>query len=97
MRTSVGRRYAPCCYSSTRGIPGSNRIWTPRVGCGRSAVAWEIVGTKVDKLTRTERARHGRELETLFDLPVALVSARTGEGLDDLWKMIASLPRTTAA
>ena len=56
-----------------------------------------IVGTKVDKLTRTERARHGRELETLFDLPVALVSARTGEGLDDLWKMIASLPRTTAA
>ncbi|HZM58494.1 MAG TPA: ribosome biogenesis GTP-binding protein YihA/YsxC [Vicinamibacterales bacterium] len=56
-----------------------------------------IVGTKVDKLTRTERARHTRELETLFDLPVALVSARTGEGLDDLWKMIASLPRTTAA
>jgi GTP-binding protein len=56
-----------------------------------------IVGTKVDKLTRTERARHTRELETLFDLPVALVSALTGEGLDDLWKMIASLPRTTAA
>jgi GTP-binding protein len=56
-----------------------------------------IVGTKVDKLTRAERARHTRELETLFDLPVALVSARTGEGLDDLWKMIASLPRTTAA
>jgi GTP-binding protein len=56
-----------------------------------------IVGTKVDKLTRAERARHVRELETLFDLPVALVSALTGEGLDDLWKMIASLPRTTAA
>ena len=56
-----------------------------------------LVGTKVDKLTRAERARHGRELETLFDLPVALVSARTGEGLDDLWKMIASLPKTTAA
>jgi len=55
-----------------------------------------IVGTKVDKLTRAERARHTRELETLFDLPVALVSAHTGEGLDDLWKMIASLPRTTA-
>ena len=25
-------------------------------------------------------------------MPVALVSARTGEGLDELWKMIASLP-----
>lgn len=56
-----------------------------------------IVGTKVDKLTRAERARHVRELKTLFDVPVALVSARTGEGLDDLWKMIASLPNRTAA
>jgi len=56
-----------------------------------------IVGTKVDKLTRAERARHARELETLFDVPVALVSAHTGEGLDDLWKMIASLPKPTAA
>jgi len=29
-------------------------------------------------------------------MPVALVSALTGEGLDELWKMIASLPRTAA-
>jgi len=56
-----------------------------------------IVGTKVDKLTRAERDRHARELETLFQVPVALVSAHTGEGLDDLWKMIASLPRQTVA
>jgi len=56
-----------------------------------------IVGTKVDKLTRAERERHARELETLFQVPVALVSAHTGEGLDDLWKMIASLPNRTAA
>jgi GTP-binding protein len=56
-----------------------------------------VVATKVDKLTRAERARHGREFETLFDMPVALVSASTGEGLDDLWKMIASLPSQTAA
>jgi GTP-binding protein len=56
-----------------------------------------IVGTKVDKLTRAERVHHARELETLFQVPVALVSARTGEGLDDLWKMIASLPKTTVA
>ena len=55
-----------------------------------------VVGTKVDKLTRAERARHARELETLFETPVPMVSAHTGEGLDELWKMIASLPRTAA-
>jgi GTP-binding protein len=56
-----------------------------------------VIGTKVDKLTRAERARHAREFETLFDSPVPLVSANTGEGLDELWKMIASLPKATAA
>lgn len=56
-----------------------------------------IVGTKVDKLTRAERTRHARQFETLFDFPVTLVSASTGEGLDELWKTIASLPRQTAA
>jgi len=56
-----------------------------------------IVGTKVDKLTRAERARHAREFESLFQTPVLLVSAQTGEGLDELWKTIASLPRQTVA
>ena len=55
-----------------------------------------VIGTKVDKLTRAERARHAREFETLFDIPVPLVSAQTGEGLDELWKMIARLPKPTA-
>ena len=66
--------------------------WIRSQPCARGVVA-----TKVDKLTRAERARHVREFETLFDMPVALVSARTGEGLDELWKMIASLPSRTAA
>jgi GTP-binding protein len=56
-----------------------------------------VVGTKVDKLSRAERSRHARQFETLFDIPVPMVSAQTGEGLDELWKMIASLPRPTAA
>jgi GTP-binding protein len=56
-----------------------------------------VIGTKVDKLTRAERARHARQFTTLFDMPVTLVSAQTGEGLDELWKMIANLPRLTAA
>jgi GTP-binding protein len=50
-----------------------------------------VVATKVDKLTRAERARHTRQLESLFDVPVTLVSAETGEGLDELWKLIARL------
>jgi GTP-binding protein len=56
-----------------------------------------VIGTKVDKLTRALRTRHARELESLFQQPVLLVSATDGEGLDALWKKIASLPRQTAA
>jgi GTP-binding protein len=56
-----------------------------------------VVGTKVDKLTRALRTRHARELESLFQQPVPLVSAMDGEGLDALWKKIANLPRQTAA
>jgi len=56
-----------------------------------------IVGTKVDKLTRAERVRNTRQLESLFDVPVLLVSAQDGEGLDQLWKLIARLPNPTVA
>jgi GTP-binding protein len=66
--------------------------WLESQQCPRA-----VIGTKVDKLTRAERARHEREFETLFDIPVPLVSVHTGEGLDELWKMIASLPKATAA
>jgi len=56
-----------------------------------------VVGTKVDKLTRAERTRHTREMESLFQMPVPLVSAMDGEGLDALWKLIVKLPSQTAA
>lgn len=56
-----------------------------------------VVGTKVDKLTRAERMRHARELQSLYDIAVPLVSADTGEGLEELWKLIAQLPNRTAA
>ena len=65
--------------------------WLRSKPCSRG-----VVGTKADKLTRAERARHGRELESLFDVPVSLVSAQTGEGLEELWKLIATLPNQTA-
>jgi GTP-binding protein len=61
------------------------------------AVPRGIVATKVDKLTRAERVRHTRELESSFEAPVLLVSAQNGEGLEELWKLIARLPKETAA
>lgn len=66
--------------------------WLETQPCARA-----VVGTKADTLTRAERARHTRELESVFAIPVPLVSARTGEGLDELWKLIARLPSPRTA
>jgi GTP-binding protein len=63
--------------------------WLKSQPCTRGVVA-----TKADKLTRAERTRHGQKLESLFDVPVPLVSAQTGEGLEELWKAIATINRT---
>jgi GTP-binding protein len=63
--------------------------WLKSQPCARGVVA-----TKADKLTRAERTRHGQKLESLFDVPVPLVSAQTGEGLEELWKVIATTNRT---
>jgi GTP-binding protein len=66
--------------------------WLETQPCARA-----VVGTKADKLTRAERARHTRELESVFAIPVPLVSAWTGEGLDELWKLIVRLPKRKMA
>jgi GTP-binding protein len=62
--------------------------WLERLG-----VARQLVATKLDKLTQAERRRHLAELERRYSGPAAPVSARTGEGLDELWKMIDRLLR----
>ena len=54
-----------------------------------------VAATKVDKLTRAERVRHSRELDSLFAGPVLLVSSHAGEGLEVLWKLIVTLPNPT--
>jgi len=54
-----------------------------------------IVATKVDKLSQSERARNLREIARLFGAAPLPVSATTGEGLDALWRLIASLARST--
>ena len=50
-----------------------------------------VVATKTDKLARGERIRALRQLESVFEHPVAPVSAVSGEGLDELWKVIDRL------
>ena len=50
-----------------------------------------VVGTKIDKLARSQRMRALRQLESVFEDTVLPVSAVTGEGLDELWKLIDRL------
>jgi GTP-binding protein len=55
-----------------------------------------IVATKVDKLSRAERTRNLRALEGIFGQPALPVSAERGEGMDELWKTIASKGRAAS-
>ncbi len=71
----------------------------PGLESDRDAWAWlgtlerprQIVATKVDKLTQAERRRHIAELERNYAVPVLAVSVTTGEGLRELWILIARL------
>ena len=70
------------------GLESDVDAWTwMRQAVGASA----LVATKIDKLSRGERSRALRELQSVFDDPVLPVSAATGEGLDELWKLIDKL------
>jgi GTP-binding protein len=50
-----------------------------------------LVATKIDKLSRAERLRALKVNEAAFEHPVLPASASTGEGLDELWKLIERL------
>lgn len=50
-----------------------------------------VVATKIDKLSRAERSRAQSAFERAFTSPVLPVSAVTGEGIKDLWTLIARL------
>jgi GTP-binding protein len=52
-----------------------------------------VLATKVDKLSRAERARNLRAIENAFGQTPLAVSSDSGEGLDDLRRLMASLAR----
>jgi GTP-binding protein len=62
--------------------------WLAALGIERAVLA-----TKVDKLSRTERTRNLGELQRKLGMPALPISAAGGEGLDDLWRLIARLTR----
>jgi GTP-binding protein len=62
--------------------------WFDSLGVSR-----HVVATKIDKLSRSERTRNLKELEQMFGCAVLPVSAARGEGLDELWKLIARVAR----
>jgi len=52
-----------------------------------------VVATKIDKLSRAERDRNLKTLgQTAGHTPLP-VSAANGEGLDELWRLIARVAR----
>ena len=62
--------------------------WLSTVGS-----APHVIATKVDKLSRSERGRNLKELERVFGSTPLPVSAAGGEGLDELWRLIARVVR----
>lgn len=58
-----------------------------------TAVTPHIIATKIDKLSRNDRTKSLRELERLFGRPPIPVSATSGEGLDQVWRVISSFAR----
>jgi GTP-binding protein len=53
-----------------------------------------VVASKIDKLGRADRTRNLRALERLFGQTPLAVSVTSGEGLDEIWRVIASAARS---
>jgi GTP-binding protein len=64
---------------------------------GESALSPIVVATKIDKLSRSERARSLRELERIYHRAPLAVSVASGEGIEDLWRVIAAVARGSYA
>ncbi len=59
----------------------------------QSAIPPIVVATKIDKLSRSERSKNLRELERIFHAPPMPTSVTSGEGIEELWRVIAHAER----
>jgi len=50
-----------------------------------------VVGTKLDRLNRTEQRQRKERLNELYKRDVILVSNRTGEGMDEVRRAIKAI------
>jgi GTP-binding protein len=62
-------------------------------GIGLTGIARAVIATKIDKLSRNERVKNLKALERQLGMAALPLSAVNGEGLDDLWTLIARLSR----
>jgi GTP-binding protein len=73
----------------------------PRLDADLDAAKWlqslaverAVLATKIDKLSRNARGKNLKELERQLGMAALPISATSGEGLDDLWTLIARLSR----
>jgi GTP-binding protein len=105
-RTPVARRFSAASSDSDARLkpcaPGALLLVDsrhPGLESDRAAAGWlrqlgvatHIVATKIDKLTRSERARNLKTIGDTFGTAALPVSVASGEGLDELWRMIARI------
>ena len=90
VRTVFERHVAAVLLVDTRhpGLENDLDAWR---WVSQAASEAALVGTKIDKLPRGQRIRALAEMESVFQNSVLPVSAVTGEGLDELWKLIDRL------
>jgi len=93
LRDPRGRRFAALLLVDARhpGLRSDVEAWHWLVSTVDRAT---IVATKIDKLSRAERLRAAKTNEAAFEHPVLPFSADTGEGLEDLWKLIEHLTKS---
>jgi len=94
---NVGERTAAALLLVDSRHPGLKADLQAAQWLDAMGVGFHVVATKIDKLSRSERARNLKALEFTLGKPPLPVSATSGEGLDLLWKTIASLARTGRA
>jgi GTP-binding protein len=62
----------------------------------KNAAMPHVIATKVDKLSRADRTRNLRAIAGVFGQTPLAVSSDTGEGLDDLRRLMANLAKGAA-